>query len=150
MYETVSSGNAEKTSALIEKIKNQELEQEKSIISSKDQDYGKERRSNADNTAENNKEAERCHDNAMITKSEDIGVSEEIEEGNITEDQHVRIQGMLNQRFESYSERILHVASRLGHCDIVKILLEAGADPTIRYGKFRSNHKQAFCALYQR
>lgn len=42
------------------------------------------------------------------------------------------VQTMLNEKFESYGETILHLASRLGQADIVKILLEAGGNPSIK------------------
>ena len=45
----------------------------------------------------------------------------------------VNMVDILNQTFQDYSdETVLHLASRLSQTDTLRILLEAGADPTVK------------------
>ena len=39
---------------------------------------------------------------------------------------------VLNERFDDYGETLLHLASRLAQTRTLRMLLEAGADPTIK------------------
>ena len=43
--------------------------------------------------------------------------------------------GILSETFGDHETTLLHVAAREGHKDIVTVLMTAGADPAIRYGK---------------
>ena len=42
------------------------------------------------------------------------------------------LKNILNEVFEDYGETVLHLASRLSQTETLRILLEAGADPTIK------------------
>ena len=109
LHEAVNSGNVEKTKNILEKLENQD-----SLKHESDQDnVGKSGTSCTSN--ENNSEME-C--------SEEITNKEEVRD--CVEDI------LLNQSFESYNETVLHLASRLGHADIVNILLEAGGNPAVK------------------
>ena len=90
-------------------------------------------------TAQENVEKNGTHCNSSKSNSgvdqqinieKDTSMSCEKLEEDTTE--NLCVQDMINQRFETYNETILHLASRLGQADIVKILLEAGANPTLK------------------
>jgi hypothetical protein len=122
LYEAVNSGNIEKTKNVIEKVENQDsLKHEYSTS----QDSVEESRTSC-NSDENNSEM-KCSE--LVNNKEDIKCGEKMEKDNI-EYQYSR--DIFNLSFESYDGTVLHLASRLGQADIVKILLEAGGNPTVK------------------
>ena len=107
LYEAVNSGDLEKTKNIIEKL----------------QDSLKHEYSTDQESVQKSKTSTSTEDNSKIECSEGINNKQDVREcaGDI-----------LNQSFESYNETVLHLASRLGHADIVKTLLEAGGNPTVK------------------
>lgn len=123
LHEAVNSGNIEKTTCIIERLKNQDsLKQELSNSAIK-QDIVREMRTHC-NPSESNSEFDQ---QANIEK--DTMSCEKIENDST---EYSCVEDVINQRFESYHETLLHLASRLGQADVVKILLEAGANPTLK------------------
>ncbi|XP_028404605.1 ankyrin repeat and zinc finger domain-containing protein 1-like [Dendronephthya gigantea] len=105
LYEAVNTENSGKTRGVIERLKDEELKHECSVL----------------------KYTEKWSDGTEK--------SETNESSNDDEDRLSKCgwaQTMLNEKFESYGETILHLASRLGQPEIVKILLETGGNPSIK------------------
>ena len=123
LHETVNSGNVEKMTCIIERLNNQDsLKQELTIPSIEQESVGEMR--TLCNPRENKSEFD-----SQINIEKETMSSEKLEKDNRD---HECIQDIINQKFESYHETLLHLASRLGTADIVKILLEAGANPTLK------------------
>lgn len=123
LHEAVNSRNVEKTTNVIEKHKTlNSLKQEMNILSNAQE-----------NLEGNGTHCNSSKDNSGIDQQIDIEKDtsmscEKLEDTT----EYLCVQDMINQRFETYNETILHLASRLGQADIVKILLEAGANPTLK------------------
>ena len=116
LYETISSGNVEKTKDIIQKI---------TLCNSLKQEYNI-------NPCQESVEENRDH-NADDLKVEDAHVVNNKDEIKYGDELNNDNKDLINQRFENYSnETMLHLASRLGHADIVKILLESGGNPTVK------------------
>ena len=125
LYEAVNSGNLEKARNILEKVKIQELEADFSISPVKDQHSNIGCNTDQNDTLECNQDSEKLKNQGETTDAKNTKKDKMEYEG-------VKLQHILNQCFESYGETTLHVASRLGHSNIVRILLEAGGNPTVK------------------
>ena len=124
LHEAVDSRNVEKTTYVIEKHRTlNSLKQEISILPTAQE-----------NVEENGTHCNSSKNNSGVDQQINIEKDTSMSCAKLEEDttENLCAEGMINQRFETYNETILHLASRLGQADIVKILLEAGANPTLK------------------
>lgn len=126
LYEAIGSGNVEKAKNIIEEVKKQDDERKESICEKLDGDERKLKDFPGDGSGTMN--VSKIQDTVGTDKESKIAA----DMGKGVEVLHTNKQDILNQTFEDYCETALHLASRLAQTYILRCLLEAGADPTVK------------------
>lgn len=113
LYEVIRSGNVEETKRVLEEIRKHDQEDDEK------------------NDPNNFPPESDGIESKMKEMMKNDCITRDIEQS--FDDLCVNMVDILNQTFQDYNdETVLHLASRLSQTDTLRILLEAGADPTVK------------------